>query len=65
MLADDTDQACADMSPVLTTLQGTAVRGEGFQLSASSSRQVDPDLDAGLDPLDPRFLARIHDPHQK
>ena len=36
---------------------------KGLQLRCN--RQVDPDLDSDLDPLDPQFLARIHDPHQR
>ena len=62
VLADDTVPVIADLLPMLA-LQDTAVRGEGLQLS--SSRHMDLDLDSDLDPLDPRFLARIHDPHPK
>ncbi|CAL5230043.1 g13489 [Coccomyxa viridis] len=54
---------CSTRGAATASLEDTAVRGEGLQLS--SSRQVDPDLDSDLDPLDPRFLARIHDPHPK
>ncbi len=48
---------------LLTQLQDKAVHGNGAQLSCS--REVDPDLESDLDPLDPKFLARIHDPHQR
>lgn len=37
------------------------MRQEGVQLSCN--QQVDPNLDSDLDPLDPKFLARIHDPN--
>ncbi len=34
---------------------------QGVQMAAGAAAGQDADLD----PLDPRFLARIHDPHQR